>query len=117
MIKTCQPRLESTYQCKSSRGVISVFVVVVVYLGYLSRSFLPPAPSPPPPTQKKTKPKTKKKTKTGSPSNLLLPLQYNVSNYIEKKKSFRSNEVSADEVSIPCLSTLNDKEHDHDDDN
>ena len=78
MIKTCKPRLESTYQCKSSRGVISVFVVVVVYLGYLkSRSF-------PPPSQKKG---------PGSPSNILLPLQYNVSNYIDKNHSEATRSV------------------------
>ena len=83
MIKTCKPRLESTYQCKSSRGVISVFVVVVVYLGYLKSKSFPPPRAPPPP----------KKKGPGSPSNILLPLQYNVNNYIDKNHSEATRSV------------------------
>ena len=60
------------------------------YLGYLrGRSF---------PTKKCSAP----------PQKILLSLQF-VSNYIGK--SPRLDEVSAHEVSIPCLRTLHDKEH------
>ena len=45
----------------------------------------------------------------GSGSWVPVSLQY-ISNYIGKKSS-RRDEVSAHEVSIPCLRTLHDKEH------
>ena len=65
-------------------------------LGYLrGRSFLPPRPP---------------RAKIPSfPPNILLSLPEYISNSIGKIS--RHDEVSAHEVSIPCLRTLYDKEH------
>ena len=75
---------------------VTVFLVLHggFYLGYLRGRIFPQNAQLPPP-------------------NILLSLQY-ISNLLFLEKSSRHDQVSAHEVSILCLRTLHDKEHDYD---